>query len=57
MIIEFHPISLCNVSYKIVAKVLALRLMKALPHVVDEVQSAFVKGRLIIDNIITTSTG
>jgi ribonuclease HI/exonuclease III len=49
---RFRPISLCNTSYKIIAKVIANRLKTTLPLIVPENQGGFVQGRHIADNII-----
>ncbi|KAL9689657.1 hypothetical protein QQ045_010046 [Rhodiola kirilowii] len=48
---DYRPISCCNVTYKIVASLLAGRLKDILPDIVNPAQGAFVKDRSIVGNI------
>ncbi|XP_048498238.1 uncharacterized protein LOC125496736 [Beta vulgaris subsp. vulgaris] len=47
---DFRPISLCNTSYKIIAKTLVSRLRLVMGDIVDKYQNAFVPGRQMSDN-------
>ena len=49
---HFRPISLCNVFYKIILKVLANKLKPIMDSIITSYQNAFIKGRNISDNIL-----
>ena len=46
---DYRPISLIGAQYKIIAKLLAGRLATVIGNLVSEEQTAFVKGRQILD--------
>jgi len=49
---QFPLISCCNVTYKVISKIIANRIKPMLPQLVDVSQTAFVPGRSIGDNIL-----
>lgn len=50
----FRPISLCNVRYKIVTKILVAGLRPLLGKIISSFQGSFIPGRSTNDNIIIT---
>lgn len=50
--LDFRPICLCNVFYKIIAKSMANRIKEVFFEIISPLQSAFVNDLQIIDNII-----
>ena len=51
---HFRPISLCNTIYKIITKVIANQFKLIMDKLVTPMQSSFVPGRHITNNIIVT---
>jgi hypothetical protein len=49
---EYRPISLVGCLYKLVAKVLVARLAPVMNAIVAPTQSAFLKGRLLVDGVL-----
>jgi hypothetical protein len=51
---RFRPISLCNVIYKIISKLIANRLKPLLKSIISLEQGGFVEGHQILDGIIVS---
>ncbi|XP_039025415.1 uncharacterized protein LOC120158687 [Hibiscus syriacus] len=49
---DFRPISCCTVIYKTITRILVKRLSAMFPDMVTKNQTAFVKGRSIVDNTL-----
>lgn len=49
---NYRIISLCNVCYKIIAKILANRLKIVISNLIGGEQSGFISGRSSMDNIV-----
>ncbi|XP_039015130.1 uncharacterized protein LOC120145326 [Hibiscus syriacus] len=49
---DFRPISYCSVVYKTVTRILVDRLSSVFPGMISMNQTAFVKGRSIVDNVL-----
>ncbi|XP_042484676.1 uncharacterized protein LOC122064959 [Macadamia integrifolia] len=52
---KYRPLCMGNFFCKIISKVLAMRLERFLPRLISKEQGAFLKGKLIHDNISVTS--
>lgn len=49
---KFRPITLCNIMYKLISKILANMLKPLLPLLISPEQTWYVEGRQILDGII-----
>lgn len=54
LIKNWSPITLLNVSYKSLAKILALRLENVLPKFICSTQTGLIKRKYILENLITS---
>jgi len=52
---DFRPISLVGSMYKILSKVLANRLRSIMGSAISDSQSAFIKGRQVLDGILVAN--
>eukprot|EP00253_Pinus_taeda_P022298 PITA_22298 len=49
---RFRPISLCNIGYKVITKVIANRLKRILPKIIPDNQGGLIQGRQLVDNFV-----
>nr|DAD18446.1 TPA_asm: hypothetical protein HUJ06_019909 [Nelumbo nucifera] len=49
---DFHPTGLSNITYKVMAKLIANRLKPLLQKIISPLQNAFLPGRQIIDTVV-----
>jgi len=51
---KFLPISLCNVIYKIISKLIATRIKPVLSLIISQERGGFMERRKILDGIIVS---
>lgn len=49
---DFRPIACCNLLYKVISKIIANRLKTILPAAIEQNQCAFIKDRLLLENVL-----
>lgn len=49
---DYRPIFCCNVMYKVISKILANGIKGLLPKFITPNQSAFIKERLLMENLL-----
>lgn len=49
---QFRPISCCTFLYKVISKIFVARLKDAMPDLISPMQSGFIQGRQIQDNLL-----
>lgn len=48
---DFKPISCCNVVYKTISRIIANKIAKVLPQIIDKAQVTFLEDRCMVDNM------
>ena len=51
---NWRPITLLNISYKVITKWLANRIAKVLDSIILVTRTGFIKGKFIVDNLVTS---
>ncbi|KAL3686059.1 hypothetical protein R1sor_004081 [Riccia sorocarpa] len=54
---NWRPLSMMNLSYKIIAKLMAERFKKLMPQLVNRQQAGFIKGMCITSNLLALRLG
>lgn len=54
-LVDYRPISLIGLLYKIIARIIALRIKRVIGSVIDDVRSTFVKGWNILEEPLTVN--
>lgn len=52
---DYQPISCCNTIYKVISKLLVAKIKSLLPSIILPNQSAFIRGRLLLENVLLAS--
>ena len=51
VVTQFRPINFCNVTYKIITKIIVIRLKPLMNSLISPFLNAFIQGRNISDNV------